>query len=329
MKNQFNKKWLLLSVSLFFSLQLKAQIEEELPCDDPSVCGDHPKFKKNSSLKLISGVAKKYQEALIISPEKFTRNGAKIKQGAVYSEDGHVVCILKNNEGAYLYQGERFPDLEKKREEERIKQRVSGSVRPSVGLCQEMADKSTKLSISNGDFLNRLHWSVAEGNCGTVLSIKDKGAKQDFPALRTPIYYQGFVLNNLREKFKSEEHMLRSSANSGPGHDYYPIYFVRGGGADEAQKSFRLILKPFSWNHSTRQEAFDSGELSKRMPYCLSDLLASVVPEGKSSDPTAGRFQWGHNTRGCRGSNLQVHYHYGGLQVWKRDIYSCFHKGEN
>jgi hypothetical protein len=110
------------------------------------------------------------------SPTRFTRRGDKIIEGAVYGLDGHAICILRRpadsqeDPPAFVYTP--IPELDQAIARERS---VTGFEHPSDELCAKLSERSAKLSIPNGDLLNRLQWSAAEGNCSLVIPAKRPG----------------------------------------------------------------------------------------------------------------------------------------------------------
>ena len=273
-------------------------------------------------------VANNVGEKLITSPEKFTRKGYLIQEGAVYDHAGTVICILKHDRAAYLFDAQ--DEAEKAITEEK---KITGIKSPSESLCQGLATKGTKLTIPNGDLLNRLQWSIREGNCNPVVQTKTSLGTVEVPSLTssliTATYYHGFALNNLRAKYPSEEVMLKSACNSGPGKDYFQGYFVDGKGLNGegfVASSFKLLLEPKTWNSVPAEEAFAKTQLHMQVRHCMKDLMKSVVPGAK--DMALGGAFWHHSREGCSTAtpearadlSLEVKFHI----PMAYDTYCCF-----
>lgn len=253
---------------------------------------------------------------LINSPDHFTRKKGIIQEGAIYDSKGMLVCILPNDPKAYLYKADS--EIEKLRNDP---DQLSERLIAKNELCEKIKKKSSSLNLSNGDLLNRLHWSISEGNCNPIINVKYNGGELKVPEYTTPIYYQGFVLNNLRKKFSSENGMLRGACNAGPGKDFYPIYFERGGG--HSKESFDLVLQPYTWALASAKEAFEKDDLKMKIGHCMKDLLPSVTLP-LPSDPSFGKSQWAHDKRGCNRNHLTVKFQIGAKNPWAAETHCCF-----
>jgi hypothetical protein len=322
---------LCLAIAWFAAPGTVASADKHIPACGTSNSSD-PIHANRSSLQLVERAA----ECLSPSPIQFTRRGDKVQEGAVYTSEGKALCILrrapgaKDDPGAFVYDPQ--PELEKARVDESA---ITGISHPSDALCGRLAAASTRLTVSNGDLLNRLQWNAAEGNCSQVLAgrtwtKKDgsvqvvDGARAPDPAHPTAAYYHGFVMANLRSGYESDRAMLQQTCNSGPGKDFYSAYFKDPSSAPHAAPSFHAIANPYTWGDKPFRESFEGLEIAPRLPFCMKDLMASVLPD--ANDPTGGARYWHHDIGGCKHAAVTVRILLGKVNGHNSESYCCFKK---
>ena len=278
------------------------------------------------SLSASANTSASAAKRLLPSPGKFTRVGHLISEGAVYGRDGKVLCILKGDAAAYAFNDD--PALAEALSNET---RATGQIFASEGLCEQIRQKSVKLTIPNGDLLNRLLWTMGEGSCNPVASdvidangkpvMELQKAREKNPEpIQFATFYHGFALNGLRKLYASEDDMLKKACNGGKGRDFFKSYFEEGQG--NTKPYFNLLLDPSKWQQATAAEACRSDTPALKIKHCMRSILSSVIPA--APDPTGGVAFWRHDDAGCAKNNLKMKVRIGGAKSYAHDVWICF-----